>query len=156
MIGHLGVSTPRPFLCTTTPQPQCIDINISSSGYTDIAGDKTQVANQRALTYALTLSATGSFMSESENSYSSKFCWVFLYWVFFVDNLALGDNILCRRVWLFFVVGYQTVEWFWKNKNCVGNTLFTFNIVFNQIIFLKDLGKLATYFCTINIKYFYA
>ena len=43
MIGHLGVSTPGPFLCTTTPQPQCIDINISSSVYTGIAGDRTQV-----------------------------------------------------------------------------------------------------------------
>ena len=35
MIGHQGVSTPGPFLCTTTPQPQCMDINISSSVYTD-------------------------------------------------------------------------------------------------------------------------
>ena len=38
MIGHLGVSTPGPFLCTTTPQPQpqpfCLLLTLTTNGAT--------------------------------------------------------------------------------------------------------------------------
>ena len=126
MIGHLGVSTPGPFLCTTTPQPQCIDINISSSVYTGIAGDRTQVANHCALTYALTLSATGSltkiWVSQRTHiivkcdpvkcwhisqfswlsPYPSKYCWIYLILLVrqddgvMITNQARNDTLIHR------------------------------------------------------------
>ena len=117
MIGHLGVSTPGPFLCTTTPQPQCIDINISSSVYTGIAGDRTQVANHCALTYALTLSATGSLtknMSESENSYHCQ-VWsreVLTYITIFLTK-PLPQQVLLD---IFDIIG-ETGWWYNDNKS---------------------------------------